>query len=146
MLNQWDLIVNDLTADVKCSLNSNDPDCQKTDCISTSIENGLNNLNNGNFALMNTFDCNKFGESGKCISIGIRNIQVNEPKSDIDGIVFVYGHKTSPNNRWGFFINSNISFLSSYKYLCFNTIFPLSQPVLPTVQINFQITSNRTQV
>jgi len=110
VLNQWDLIVNDLTADVKCSLNSNDPDCQKTDCISTSIENGLNNLNNGNFALMNTFDCNKFGESGKCISIGIRNIQVNEPKSDIDGIVFVYGHKTSPNNRWGFFINSNISY------------------------------------
>jgi len=37
VLNQWDLIVNDLTADVKCSLNSNDPDCQKTDCISTSI-------------------------------------------------------------------------------------------------------------
>ena len=110
LLNQWDLIVNDLTADVKCSLNSNDPDCQKTDCISTSIQNGLNNLNNGNFALMNTFDCNKFGESGKCISIGIRNIQVNEPKSDIDGIVFVYGHKTSPNNRWGFFINSNISY------------------------------------
>jgi len=110
VLNQWDLVVNDLTADVKCSLNSNHPDCQKTDCISSSIENGLNNLNNGNFALMNTFDCNKFGESGKCISIGIRKIQVNEPRSDIDGIVFVYGHKTSPNKRWGFFINSSTSY------------------------------------
>jgi hypothetical protein len=111
--NQWDLIVNDLSEDVQCSLNSNSSGCNKTSCITSSIENGMNAINNGNFALMNTYDCDTFGDTGRCLSIGGRSINVNNPKSEINGLVLVYGEKYSSNFRWGTFIHSNVSYNTS---------------------------------
>ena len=111
--NQWDLIVNDLTEDVQCSLNSSSSGCNKTSCITSSIENGMNAINNGNFAHMNTYDCDTFGETGRCLSIGGRSINVNNPKSEINGLVLVYGKKYSSNFRWGTFVHSNVSYNTS---------------------------------
>ena len=111
--NQWDLIVNDLTEDVQCSLNSSSSGCNKTTCITSSIENGMNAINNGNFAHMNTYDCDTFGETGRCLSIGGRSINVNNPKSEINGLVLVYGKKYSSNFRWGTFVHSNVSYNTS---------------------------------
>jgi hypothetical protein len=111
--NQWDLIVNDLSEDVQCSLNSNSSGCNKTSCITSSIENGMNAINNGNFAHMNTYDCDTFGDTGRCLSIGGRSINVNNPKSEINGLVLVYGKKYSSNFRWGTFVHSNVSYNTS---------------------------------
>jgi hypothetical protein len=107
---QWDLIVNDLTEDVQCSVDSGSGSCTKTSCITSSIETGMNAVTNSNFAHMNTYDCDTFGESGSCLSIGGRGIFVNDPQSEIGGVVLVYGKKQSSNLRWGTFLHHNISY------------------------------------
>ena len=107
---QWDLVVNDLTEDVQCSVDSGSGSCTKTSCITTSIETGMNAVTNSNFAHMNTYDCDTFGESGSCLSIGGRGIFVNDPQSEIGGVVLVYGKKQSSNLRWGTFLHHNISY------------------------------------
>ena len=110
---QWDLIINDLTSDTQCSVDSNNPGCSKTKCITSSIETTLNTLANGNFAHMNTYDCDTFGGTGNCISIGGRYISINDPKSETSGVVLVYGKKHSQNFRWGGFIHYNIDYNTS---------------------------------
>jgi hypothetical protein len=105
---QWDLVVNDLTEDVQCSVDSGSGSCTKTSCITSSIETGMNAVTNSNFAHMNTYDCDTFGESGSCLSIGGRGIFVNDPQSEIGGVVLVYGKKQSSNLRWGTFLHHNI--------------------------------------
>ena len=107
---QWDLVVNDLTEDVQCSVDSGSGSCTKTSCITSSIETGMNAVTNSNFAHMNTYDCDTFGESGSCLSIGGRGIFVNDPQSEIGGVVLVYGKKQSSNLRWGTFLHHNISY------------------------------------
>ena len=107
---QWDLVVNDLTEDVQCSVDSGSGSCTKTSCITSSIETGMNAVTNSNFAHMNTYDCDTFGESGSCLSIGGRGIFVNDPQSEIGGVVLVYGKKQSSNLRWGTFLHNNISY------------------------------------
>ena len=107
---QWDLVVNDLTEDVQCSVDSGSGSCTKTSCITSSIETGMNAVTNSNFAHMNTYDCDSFGESGSCLSVGGRGIFVNDPQSEIGGIVLVYGKKQSSNLRWGTFLHHNISY------------------------------------
>ena len=107
---QWDLVVNDLTKDVQCSVDSGSGSCTKTSCITSSIETGMNAVTNSNFAHMNTYDCDTFGESGSCLSIGGRGIFVNDPQSEIGGVVLVYGKKQSSNLRWGTFLHHNISY------------------------------------
>ena len=107
---QWDLVVNDLTEDVQCSVDSGSGSCTKTSCITSSIETGMNAVTNSNFAHMNTYDCDTFGESGNCLSIGGRGIFVNDPQSEIGGVVLVYGKKQSSNLRWGTFLHHNISY------------------------------------
>ena len=107
---QWDLVVNDLTEDVQCSVDSGSGSCTKTSCITSSIETGMNAVTNSNFAHMNTYDCDTFGESGSCLSVGGRGIFVNDPQSEIGGIVLVYGKKQSSNLRWGTFLHHNISY------------------------------------
>ena len=62
---------------------------------------------------MNTYDCDTFGSSGQCFSIGGRSISVNNPKSDISGLVLVYGKKQSDHFRWGGFLHSNASYKTS---------------------------------
>jgi hypothetical protein len=59
---------------------------------------------------MNTYDCDSFGESGSCLSVGGRGIFVNDPQSEIGGVVLVYGKKQSSNLRWGTFLHHNISY------------------------------------
>ena len=110
---QWDLVIDDLTSDTQCSVNSNNPGCSKTNCITSSIETTLNTLANGNFAHMNTYDCDSFGRTGNCISIGGRYISINDPKSETSGVVLVYGKKHSQNFRWGGFIHYNIDYNTS---------------------------------
>ncbi len=110
---QWDLVIDDLTSDTQCSVNSNNPGCSKTNCITSSIETTLNTLANGNFAHMNTYDCDTFGKTGNCISIGGRYISINDPKSETSGVVLVYGKKHSQNFRWGGFIHYNIDYNTS---------------------------------
>ena len=105
---QWDLVVSDLTEDVQCSINSNDSNCTKTTCMTSAIEEGMNNVSNSNFAHLNTYDCDTFGESGQCLSLGGRYISVNDPKSEINGLVVVYGKKHSDHFRWGSFLHSNL--------------------------------------
>ena len=105
---QWDLVVSDLTEDVQCSINSNDSNCTKTTCMTSAIEKGMNNVSNSNFAHLNTYDCDTFGESGQCLSLGGRYISVNDPKSEINGLVVVYGKKHSDHFRWGSFLHSNL--------------------------------------
>ena len=107
---QWDLVVNDLTEDVQCSVDSGSGSCTKTSCITSSIETGMNAVTNSNFAHMNTYDCDSFGESGSCLSVGGRGIFVNDPQSEIGGLVLVYGKKQSSNLRWGTFLHHNISY------------------------------------
>ena len=107
---QWDLVINDLTEDVQCSVDSGSGSCTKTSCITSSIETGMNAVTNSNFAHMNTYDCDTFGESGSCLSIGGRGIFVNDPQSEIGGVVLVYGKKQSSNLRWGTFLHHNISY------------------------------------
>ena len=107
---QWDLVVNDLTEDVQCSVDSGSGSCTKTSCITSSIETGMNAVTNSNFAHMNTYDCDTFGESSSCLSIGGRGIFVNDPQSEIGGVVLVYGKKQSSNLRWGTFLHHNISY------------------------------------
>ncbi len=106
---QWDLVVSDLTEDVQCSINSNDSNCTKTTCMTSAIEKSMNNVSNSNFAHLNTYDCDTFGESGQCLSLGGRYISVNDPKSEINGLVVVYGKKHSDHFRWGSFLHSNLS-------------------------------------
>ena len=110
---QWDLVINDLTSDTQCSVDSNRPGCSKTKCITSSIETTLNTLANGNFAHMNTYDCDTFGKTGNCISIGGRYISINDPKSESSGVVLVYGKKHSQNFRWGGFIHYNVEYNTS---------------------------------
>ena len=114
--NQWDLVVNDLTEDVQCSINSNDSNCTKTTCMTSAIEEGMNNVSNSNFAHLNTYDCDTFGESGQCLSLGGRYISVNDPKSEINGLVLVYGKKHSDHFRWGSFLHSNLSHNTPSSY------------------------------
>ena len=111
--NQWDLVINNFTSPTQCSLNSSTLNCTKTQCVTSTIENTLNTLTNGNFAHMNTYDCDTFGSSGQCFSIGGRSISVNNPKSDISGLVLVYGKKQSDHFRWGGFLHSNASYKTS---------------------------------
>ena len=117
---QWDLVVNDLTEDVQCSVDSGSGSCTKTSCITSSIETGLNAVTNSNFAHMNTYDCDTFGESGSCLSIGGRGIFVNDPQSEIGGVVLVYGKKQSSNLRWGTFLHHNISYNTSSNFTLSN--------------------------
>ena len=114
---QWDLVVSDLTEDVQCSINSNDSNCTKTTCMTSAIEEGMNNVSNSNFAHLNTYDCDTFGESGQCLSLGGRYISVNDPKSEINGLVVVYGKKHSDHFRWGSFLHSNLYHNTPSSYI-----------------------------
>ena len=110
---QWDLVVNDLTSPTQCSINASHANCTNTQSVSSTIERGLNAVNTGNFAFLNTYDCDTFGPSGQCISLGGRYTSINDPQSDMYGLVFTYGKKQSAHFRWGGFIHSNVSYEKS---------------------------------
>ena len=61
---------------------------------------------------MNTYDCDTFGGTGNCISIGGRYISINDPKSETSGVVLVYG-KNIRKILDGRFIHYNIDYNTS---------------------------------
>ena len=73
--------------------------------------NNLTNVVNVNFAHMNTYDCDTFGENGMCISLGARNTKIKNPNSKTNSLVFVFGKKLSEHYRFAFFHHSNLSYI-----------------------------------
>ena len=72
---------------------------------------GLNNLNyvtEVNFANMNTYDCDLFGENNICLSFGGRQTRISNPDTQLNGVVLVGGLKLDDTFRMGAFFHSNI--------------------------------------
>ena len=70
----WNLVIADkidITPDTNISIKTS----VKTNTIDTF--NDLNSVIEVNFANMNTYDCDSFGERNGCLSIGGRNTQIN---------------------------------------------------------------------
>ena len=117
---QWDLEIRPLSEDTNCTVNSDGTNCDKRNCVASLVEKGLNAVAGGNFAHMNTYDCDTFGSSGRCFSLGGRHTSINDPGSDVTGLVMVYGKKISDHIRWGSFIHSNISYNTPANFLLSN--------------------------
>ena len=106
----WNLVTEtpqSITPPTNCSIDSSLPGCTSDDeDIVSTIELGMNNLTNVvnvNFAHMNTYDCDTFGENGMCISLGARNTKIKNPNSKTNSLVFVFGKKLSEHYRFAFF-------------------------------------------
>ena len=117
---QWDLEIRPLSEDTNCTVNSDGANCDKRNCVASLVEKGLNAVAGGNFAHMNTYDCDTFGSSGRCFSLGGRHTSINDPRSDVTGLVMVYGKKISDHIRWGSFVHSNISYNTPANFLLSN--------------------------
>jgi hypothetical protein len=63
----------------------------------------------GNFANMNTYDCNLFDKNNMCISAGGRYTNIDNPSSNNSAAVVVLGYKVSPNIRIGGFLDQSIN-------------------------------------
>jgi hypothetical protein len=63
----------------------------------------------GNFANMNTYDCNLFDKNNMCISAGGRITTIDNPSSHHSAAVVVLGHKISPHIRIGGFLDQSVN-------------------------------------
>ncbi|CAM8438189.1 autotransporter domain-containing protein [Candidatus Methylopumilus universalis] len=63
----------------------------------------------GNFANMNTYDCNLFDKNNMCISAGGRYTNIDNPSSNHSAAVVTLGYKVSPNIRIGGFLDQSIN-------------------------------------
>jgi hypothetical protein len=117
---QWDLEIRPLSEDTNCTVNSDGKNCDKRNCVASLVEKGLNAVAGGNFAHMNTYDCDTFGSSGRCFSLGGRHTSISDPRSDVTGLVMVYGKKVSDHIRWGSFVHSNVSYNTPANFLLSN--------------------------
>ena len=117
---QWDLEIRPLSEDTNCTVNSDAANCDKRNDVASLVEKGLNAVAGGNFAHMNTYDCDTFGSSGRCFSLGGRRTSINDPRSDVTGLVMVYGQKVSDHIRWGSFVHSNVSYNTPANFLLSN--------------------------
>ena len=63
----------------------------------------------GNFANMNTYDCNLFDKNNMCISAGGRYTNIDNPSSNNSAAVVVLGYKVSPNIRIGGFLDQSFN-------------------------------------
>jgi len=63
----------------------------------------------GNFANMNTYDCNLFDKNNMCISAGGRYTNVDNPSSNNSAAVVVLGYKVNSNIRIGGFLDQSVS-------------------------------------
>jgi hypothetical protein len=113
---QWDLEIRPLSEDTNCTLNSRGTGCNKSNCVTSLIEKGLNAVTGANFAHMNTYDCDTFGRSGSCLSLGARHTSINDPRSDTTGLVLVFGKKITDHLRFGTFIHSNMAYNTPANY------------------------------
>ncbi len=113
---QWDLEIRPLSDDTNCAVNSDGSNCDKRNCVASLIQKGLNAVTGGNFAHMNTYDCDTFGRSGNCFSLGGRYASINNPRSDTTGLVLVYGKQITDHLRFGAFIHSNMAYDTPANY------------------------------
>lgn len=67
-------------------------------------------INSTNFANMNTYDCDVFGENGWCLSGGARYTSVNRPDAQTTSAVLVAGYKVSPHFRIGGFVDQGLNY------------------------------------
>jgi hypothetical protein len=63
-----------------------------------------------NFANMNTYDCDVFGENGWCVSGGVRYTNVNSPDAQTTSAVVVAGYRISPHLRIGGFLDQGLNY------------------------------------
>ena len=113
---QWDLEVRPLSEDANCTVNSRAAGCNERNCVTSLTEKGLNAVTGGNFAHMNTYDCDTFGRAGSCLSPGVRHTAINDPRSNTTGLVLVYGKQLTDHLRLGTFIHSNMTYNTPSNY------------------------------
>lgn len=113
---QWDLEVRPLSEDANCTVNSRAAGCNERNCVTSLTEKGLNAVTGGNFAHMNTYDCDTFGRAGSCLSPGVRHTAINDPRSNTTGLVLVYGKQFTDHVRLGTFIHSNMTYNTPANY------------------------------
>ena len=102
-LGNWDLIFGSLgptAADTQASLNIQSRRLRST--FNSTIASG-------NFANMNTYDCNLFDKNNMCISAGGRVTTIDNPSSHHSAAVVVLGYKVSPHIRIGGFLDQSIN-------------------------------------
>jgi hypothetical protein len=63
-----------------------------------------------NFANMNTYDCDVFGENGWCLSGGARYTNVNSPDAQTTSAVLVAGYRITPHIRIGGFLDQGLNY------------------------------------
>ena len=63
----------------------------------------------GNFANMNTYDCNLFDKNNMCISAGGRYTNIDNPSSNNSAAVVVLGYKVNSNIRIGGFLDQSVN-------------------------------------
>ena len=63
----------------------------------------------GNFANMNTYDCNLFDKNNMCISAGGRYTSIDNPSSNNSAAVVVLGYKVNSNIRIGGFLDQSVN-------------------------------------
>jgi len=111
--NSWNLQLKPFHEDTNCSLDSTIYGCTKSDKdIASNVKTGMNKLSNvtdANFAHFATYDCDKFGENGNCLSLGGRISHIKTPNSEIKSFILVYGKKLSNNFRVASFLHDNRS-------------------------------------
>ena len=90
--NLWDLVIaagQDIAPDTNTSVATS---------VKPNVVLGINSLNavtEVNFANMNTYDCDLFGEEGVCMSLGGRHTAINTPETQTNSLVLVGGYKLS---------------------------------------------------
>ena len=63
----------------------------------------------GNFANMNTYDCNLFDKNNMCISAGGRYTNIDNPSSNNSAAVVTLGYKVNSNIRIGGFLDQSVN-------------------------------------
>ena len=102
----WDLIL--------MTIGSNGPSAADTQAsLSTQARRLRSTFNStmasGNFANMNTYDCNLFDKNNMCISAGGRYTSIDNPSSNNSAAVVVLGYKVNSNIRIGGFLDQSIN-------------------------------------
>ena len=97
----WDLIITAIESSVPPSST-----LPKTPTLESM--NSLKSVTDANFAHMNTYDCDFFGNNNDtCLSLGGRRSKVTNPSSTTDGLVLVGGKRFSDQMRIGGFYHTN---------------------------------------
>jgi hypothetical protein len=101
----WDLnlTVIDITTNTNTSV---------TTKVKPNVILGMNNLSSvteANFANMNTYDCNFFGQNNGCFSLGGRYTAITNPETQVYSGVLTGGYKLSDKLRIAGFLHRNFS-------------------------------------